>query len=244
MTRLARLAAVLLACFVAAAAALAVLPARWLLRLQPDNALLTLVDADGTLWNGRGWLALGAPGQRRMLTEPLSWQWRGGGLEVRHAWMRAPVKITPGWRGAAVSAGQAQLPAGALYGLGTPWNTIAPGGQLALQWQRYDPAAAATGTVAEATWREASSAISPVAPLGDYRLRLTRADDGLHLSLETLRGALRLAGEGAMRNGHFRFQGEAAASDQASDAQRAGLQGLLYALGPSRDGVHRYGVKD
>ncbi|WZB65642.1 type II secretion system protein N [Achromobacter xylosoxidans] len=102
LPRLSKRAGLALAC---AASALvfgsAVLPARWLLALQPDDAPLVLADAAGTLWNGAAWIALGPPGARRMLPQPLHWQWRWSSLtlELSHPWLQG--RYAPAWAGTA-----------------------------------------------------------------------------------------------------------------------------------------------
>lgn len=237
-----RIGTVLLAAVVAIAAALAVLPARWLLWLMPSDAPITVVDAGGTLWDGSAWIALGSPQSRRMLTEPVQWRWNGRSIEVRHPWLRGPVRLTPGLRGMSVSAQQATLPAAVLAGLGMPWNTLAPGGQLDVQWRAFDTGSVSQGTLADVYWRNASSALSSITPIGDYRLRAEGAGRNVKLTLSTDKGALQLTGQGEWNGRTLNFRGQARASDNASDAQQAALIGLLTAIGPERDGAHTFGT--
>src|SRR5690606_19992022 len=129
----------ILAAAAALAAALAVLPARWLIWAIPPDWPLAVVDATGTVWNGRVRLALGQPGLRRTLPDPVAWQWHwvaGVGISARvsHPWLTAPVEIAPGLGGARLGKGGLRLPATALLAAGAPFNTLEPGGELALSW--------------------------------------------------------------------------------------------------------------
>ncbi|MCD0505512.1 type II secretion system protein N [Bordetella petrii] len=235
------LAALALLC--ALLAALPVLPARWMMLALPDNAMLALADADGTVWRGSGQLALGPPGARRLLSEPVSWQWRNGALEVSHAWLRGPVRVRPGLTGVRVSGQNLRMPATALASFGAPLNTVAPGGQIEVQWQAFTPGQLpAAGTLAEARWTQASSALSHVKPLGNYLLRISGGDEGVKLALSTESGVLSASGEGQWQRGRLRFRGTAEPSANASDDQRAALTGLLSALGPVSDGKSHFGT--
>ena len=127
-----------LACSVAALlAALSALPARWLLLAAPQGSIVSLADAGGTIWNGSAWIALGPPGARRVLPQALQWQWhwRTLEMELRHPWLQGPLRLSPGWTGATLSAQSLRAPAAALSALGSPWNTLAPQGTLELKWQ-------------------------------------------------------------------------------------------------------------
>ena len=50
-------------------------------------------------------------------------------------------------------------------------------------------------------WRGAGSALTPVAPLGDYELRLDGSGTAVRASLRTLVGPLRLEGSGSWTPG-------------------------------------------
>jgi len=236
-----RLAILALCC--ALLAALPVLPARWLLLALPDDAMVALADADGTLWRGSAQLALGPPGARRLLAEPLRWQWRGAALEISHAWLRGPVRVQLGTSGVSVSGQNLRLPAAALVAFGAPLNTVAPTGQIELEWQAFSPGHLPdAGTLATGRWTQAGSALSHVRPLGDYRLQVTAERGALRFALGTDSGLLTVTGQGQWQRGRLRFHGEAEPASQASDAQRAALTGLLSALGPVSDGKSRFGT--
>lgn len=86
-----------------------------------------------------------------------------------------------------------------------------------------------------------ASPLSPVNPLGDYRLRLTGTKDGVAASLATLQGPLRLEGSGtwSARTG-LRFAGNASAAQPPAGA----LEPVLRVLGPERGGgVHAINIE-
>ena len=94
-------------------------------------------------------------------------------MELRHPWLQGPLRLSPGWTGATLSAQSLRAPAAALSALGSPWNTLAPQGTLELKWQTLPlggrlPA----GPLAELRWRDAATALAPVNPVGSYVLRL------------------------------------------------------------------------
>ena len=93
-----------------------------------------------------------------------------------------------------------------------------PGGLLNLSWQNAEQ------MVIE--WRAASSALSPLAQLGDYRLALQPG----RLQLSTQRGPLQLSGEAIP--GHP-FSGTARSDPEAAEK----LAGLLNILGPTSNGI-------
>ncbi|NGT17378.1 type II secretion system protein N [Achromobacter insolitus] len=242
-----RSAALCLACAAcAAAAALAVLPARWLLAVLPDQAPVTLADASGTLWRGSAWIALGPPGARRMLPQPLQWQWRWDALalEISHPWLQGPLRASPGWNGLSVPAQSLRAPASVLAALGAPWNTIAPQGTLEIRWQPLRLGAALpAGPLAELRWRNASTALAPVAPVGTYLLRVQGGKSGATLALSTESGLLDVTGQGsASGRGGLKFQGQATYAGSAREAERAALDGLLSALGRRSGDVTTFGT--
>ncbi|OZI63086.1 type II secretion system protein N [Bordetella genomosp. 11] len=234
----------LAAVLVALVAAVATLPARWLLLAVPANALLVPVDASGTLWNGQARLAVGPPGMRRTLPQPVSWSWHwlagiGPAARVTHPWLRGPLEIAPRPGGTRLGQGTLTLPAATLAAAGAPLNTIEPGGQLALSWPALDLGdPPSKGALLQLTWSNASSARVRVQPLGDYQAALA-ADGagGLDLQVHTVRGALRVEGHGQDRDGRWRFEGQARPAPDTDAATRDALEPLLGVLGAYRNGV-------
>jgi general secretion pathway protein N len=149
-------------------------------------------------------------------------------LRLAHPWLAAPLSVSLGAGSLSLEAGNAELPAAALALLGAPFNTVRPGGVLELRWSDFKLRGGALAGELQIDWRGAQSALSTVAPLGDYRLSVSGAGDGARLRLDTLSGPLRLEGSGQLRSGRLRFQGIAS----AEPPMRAALNGLLGVLGP------------
>ena len=89
-------------------------------------------------------------------------------------------------------------------------------------------------------WRQASSALSSVAPLGDYHLELTGTGERIHIALTTHSGMLFLEGDGNwLTNRGLEFHGKA----HAASANNANLADLLSHLGPEiSPGVHDFNL--
>ena len=226
------------------AAALA--PAQW-----ADHAVrsisggrVELAEATGTIWNGSATLVL-APGGtsdvgRAGLPDPLSWHLSPwpllfGDFELT---LRHPSALTSPWQISAYAGGRMQLgaatlrlPAAMLTGLGAPWNTVRPGGIISLHTDGMQFAQGRFQGSVTAEWEYASSALTPVSPIGHYRLETSGPYPGTRLQLQTISGPLELAGSGTIaEGGRLRFQGIArpqATADQATKTQLTGLISLL-----------------
>jgi len=250
MARLAvswRRAALPLACAASAlAGALTVLPANWLLGWLPASGPVALAAADGTIWRGSAWIALGPPGARRLLPQPVQWQWRWSPLDlvVTHPWLQGPLRLRPAWGGLGLSAQSLRAPASVLAGLGAPWNTLAPQGMLELRWQALEwggrlPA----GPLAELRWRDAATALAAVNPIGSYTLRVQGdGKSGVSLTLGTDAGLLDVSGQGSAGPQGLRFNGQATFAAKAGETERAALDGLLSMLGRRSADVVTFGT--
>lgn len=223
-------------------------PARWLAAglAAASGGQVLLAETEGTLWSGSGVLALsGGLGSRDRARLPGRVQWRirpalRGARATLHAdccTQGAPLALAAGlrWGGAdlSVADGRTRWPATVLAGLGTPWNTIRPEGELtlatqglALAWTRRGMRV--DGRV-ELTARHMASRLATVRPLGSYRLELT-GGEALAFSLSTLEGSLLLSGTGSVVAGNLRFRGEA----EATDGMQEQLANLLNILGSRR----------
>jgi general secretion pathway protein N len=78
--------------------------------------------------------------------------------------------------------------------------------------------------------QDMASRLSPVRPLGTYRLYMDWHGQRADVRLETLHGPMLLSGGGQVENGHFRFSGRAEAAP--GDEER--LANLLNLLGQRR----------
>lgn len=177
------------------------------LRSQTQGRL-GLVEARGTLWSGTGQLELRDANRRNAMAKHITWRMRPAYLlqgQLRyevgldHAPKRFAVAILP----SRIEIPQAEinLPAAALA-LAVP--KLAPlelTGELTLRVARLGIDRGAPRGNATLQWRAAGSALSPVAPLGDYELHLEGDGSVLRASLRTLQGPLQLAGQGSWSSG-------------------------------------------
>jgi general secretion pathway protein N len=210
-------------------------PVAWLGDWLAQNSRLRLVYANGTIWSGTAMLALSDGKQARILPHRVSWQvqWRALfagriAVEILHAAVDGPLRLSYDRNGINLDPGSALLPAGLLTVVGAPFNTISPGGTLVLRWDKLRMAGNGFDGEISMEWRAAQSALSPVSPLGDYRL-VARANSGNgDLTLTTLSGPLILEGVGKFSEGKLQFSGTA----DAVPHMRASLNGLIGVLGP------------
>jgi general secretion pathway protein N len=226
-------------------------PARWLADAVAQHAgqRLLLADTRGTLWQGSAELVLTAgPGSRdaRRLPGRLHWHWGwiegAAALQLRLdccSPQPLTVRLRPGWQGWTLSlpAGPmpwAQLPAGWLAGLGTPFNTLQPQGLLSVGSEqglqaRPGPQGWTVDGGLQLRLTGLSTRLATVAPLGDYELRLEAPGT---LSLRSRDGAaLRVQAEGRWQP-RLQVQGHA----EAAPGHEAALDNLLNIVG-RRDGA-------
>jgi general secretion pathway protein N len=229
------------------AALLAYAPAAWLASTlaEASGERLLFADPHGSIWQGSAVAVLtGGPGSRDASALPGRLHWSVApegwalGLRARHAccingelhvrveagWGRLKITLpaTPGMLG--------QWPANWLTGLGTPFNTLQPGGWLGLSSSGM-VAESAQGRwqisgSAELTLTDLSSRVSTLETLGSYRLALS-AGSPTQMLLSTLEGPLQLSGSGQWSAGGLRFRGEA----RAMPGFETALNNLLNIIG-------------
>jgi len=228
---------------VAISAALAVLPARWLMRVVPAHGPLTIVDASGTVWSGSATLAVGTGPNRRTLPDPVRWGLSVGTtlqMTITHPWLSGPLVLVPSFRGLGVSAQTLSLPAQALAALDARIAAIDPEGRLSLTWPPTYLGGADRppgAPVLNAEWHDAASALTPIRPIGHYALALKQgSDDTFDINLRSQRGPLLISGSGVLTSrGALRFDGVAQADPTAGPAVQAALFDVLSALGPRQN---------
>ncbi len=230
-------------------------PAAWLVPLmeRKTGQHFTLADVQGTLWSGSGYLAivnhsetLAASATPTMPTTsvPLI-------LPGRFEWTLSPwvllgevdaritnsqlldhvLTVSGSWYRWQLGEFNLRLPASQLVLLGSPLNTLKPSGQMRLVAQSLTLISAAEGLeilgAMQLNLTEIASALSPVKPLGNYRVEFEWQGKRAQLTLATLSGALQLKGSGALDNGHMHFSGLAWALPE----QEPRLTNLLNLLG-------------
>jgi general secretion pathway protein N len=219
-------------------------PAQWLASAleQASAGRVLLTNARGTVWDGTAQLLLtGGAGSREATALPSALDWHirphGGKLEVKvyaSCCTQQPLQLQlrPRWGGVTLGLadGQSNWPAQLLAGLGTPWNTVQPTGQLALSSQglsldliegRVTIAGSARMDVIDL-----SSRLSTLRPLGSYQLIL-QGGPSAALELATVSGSLQLTGRGQWIGSRLRFDGQAQAVPDRVEA----LSNLLNIIG-------------
>lgn len=234
----------------AATAVLLWAPAHWLASAVDwaSQGQLQFAEPRGTVWNGSAqWVLTGGAHSRDRMALPGRVQW-----QLRPAWTGAllrwhadccmrtpwPIAIEPRWGGVtlALAAHESQWPASLLTGLGTPWNTLEPQGQLRLRSNglqlQLNAGRLQLGGDATLDALAITSRLSTVRPLGSYQALLqAERDTGLaSLSIKTLQGPFFVQGSGQWVGERLRFTGEA----WAADGSEAALGNLLNIIGQRR----------
>lgn len=226
-------------------AVLAFAPASWLAAglAQASAERVRLLDARGTVWQGSGRLQLtGGAGSRDVAVLPGRMQWhlwpRWSGLAAilradccTPEPLRLDLALQPRGAVLGIDGGErSDWPAALLAGLGAPWNTLQLDGRLVLRTEglrlHWAAGRLELDGAAELLVRDLASALSPLKPLGSYRLRVEGGATPT-LSLQTVEGALQLSGAGRWVGQRLRFQGEA----RAAPEREAALSNLLNLLG-------------
>ncbi|MEF9995810.1 MAG: type II secretion system protein N [Burkholderiaceae bacterium] len=222
-------------------------PAQWVASAvaQASGGRLQIADAHGTVWSGSGVVVVadgaGTEASRVALPERLAWSvavlpLATGTLALTLSHPSAlaqpmTVRVPLATRGASLSATTLRLPAALLTGLGAPFNSVRPGGVLQLSWDQLVLDPRGVHGALQAEWQQASSRLTPVAPMGHYRLSADGFTPGARLQLQTLSGPLELMGDGTIDDGgRLHFKGRAqpvAGTDPAIRTQLAGLISLL-----------------
>lgn len=223
-------------------------PARWLAWgiSQASQGHVQWHGARGTVWSGSAQLVLtGGSESRDAQALPGRLQWtltpHWTGLKIR--WQAdccmteaALLQVQASWSTWQVQASDhtSTWPAALLTGLGAPWNTLQPDGQLQLHTQAMQ-LDWAQGRMqmkgqAELQMRNMSTRLSATQPIGSYLLQLRGTPEGTptpSLQLSSQQGPLLLSGEGQWVGARLRFKGEASAQEGHAPA----LNNLLNILG-------------
>ncbi len=223
-------------------------PARWLAWgvAQASQGQVQWLNPRGTVWQGSAQLMLsGGPGSRQPQALPgrLHWSLSPTWSGLRMGWradccmtQAASIQAALGWNTLQLQTSdhRSSWPAALLTGLGAPWNTLQAEGQLqlrteALQLNWAQGRLQMQGRL-ELNLQEMSSRLSPVKPMGSYRIALTGTPQGTPtpgLDLSTLQGPLLLSGQGQWVGQRLRFTGEA----RAAEGHEAAFDNLLNILG-------------
>ncbi len=225
---------------------LALLPASYLAPLieRGTSGLITLGDAQGTIWQGSAFIA-SAPGKDAAITPllPGRFEWRISPkilLGIIDAELSNPgslsgtVHATGNWHEVNVSPAAITLPAERLASLGAPLNTLRLDGRMRLVWQALQVSLAQgkanlVGSM-DLQLDDIATHLSPIKPLGAYNLSFIWQGQRADVALTSKYGPLLLNGTGILENGRLRFNGTA----EAAVGHKQQLANLLNLLGQRR----------
>jgi len=169
---------------------------------------LRLVDARGTLWAGSGQIEFRDRGGQRGIAEGLAWRLLPASLlsgrmdySVELAQAPRPIPLRISLAGVELANAELALPAG-VFGLALP--RLAPlglSGNALLQIATLSIGPDQLRGKATLKLRETGSALTQLAPLGDYQLELDADQTGVRIALHTLAGPLLLEGDGSWVGG-------------------------------------------
>jgi general secretion pathway protein N len=220
----------------------------WVVQTSSQGRVL-LANASGTIWNGSATPALRTQDGSLVTLPFLHWEIAvpsllTGKIQARLIWdNQSSVSATD----AIISLSQIelqhpqlQIPARVMAEASPMLRPAQFRGQLIIQGDRVVFSKRGMEGMAAVDWRQASSALSAIAPLGDYHLLLNGTGNIIHIGLTTNSGILVMEGDGNWQLGRgLAFQGKAHASTGNND----NLTDLLHNLGPEvSPGVHAFNV--
>lgn len=200
-----------------------------------------LAQAQGTVWNGSGRILLteaaaqagmpsgfAVPGTLRWRLRPLPLVFGLVDATLSIDGMPSPVRIDGNPDELRVAPGTLTLPPVDLSRLGSPWNTIRPTAGVSARWASLAIRKGVLDGEVSVELVDVASAMTPVRPLGTYRIDVRGNGRDVALALSTSGGALRLEGSGQWdRRQGLRFGAQASADGE----QRVRLQSLLTLIG-------------
>jgi general secretion pathway protein N len=175
---------------------------------QASSGRLRLAESQGSLWSGSGWLEVREPGGGAGVAKRVAWRVLPESLlrarliaEIRLERAERPMLLGVSLSRVDITDVGVDLPATAL-GLGLPKLTpFRLTGEVRVDIPRLSIERGRADGDATLRWRAAGSALSPVAPLGDYEVHFKAVGAAMHAELRTLAGPLQLDGKGTWGNG-------------------------------------------
>lgn len=195
---------------------------------RASGGALVLQALSGTVWSGNGELVFqrqhtGAHsfGQGHWSVNPL-WLFAGRvhtDLNFATADSRISATADVGIETVSLKRVDAQFSAPVIGALYAPAAFIAPDGAMTLAVANLRIDKKEVSGEARLDWRNATSNLSPVKPLGDYRLSANGQGRALQIKMETLSGALLLSGAGqwGIDDNRLRFDLLAKARERADE---------------------------
>jgi general secretion pathway protein N len=176
--------------------------------LSASHGRLRLAEARGTLWSGSGRIELRDTRAATGVSRRLAWRvlpeslWRASlvlELATEPSTQGFPVAISP-YRVELANA-EVSLPAEVLALLVPRLAPLGLAGDVLVSIPRLLLTRDRMAGNAILRWHAASSALTPVSPLGDYEVRFDGAGAAVNVSLSTLEGPLQLDGRGRWSRG-------------------------------------------
>lgn len=210
---------------------------------------MVLANTNGTIWSGSATPALRQQEGRFITLQPLHWRIAvlsifSGKVQAQLQWDELPstpaMEVTASFGQIELRHVRIPLPVRVVGELSPILKPAGFRGQLQVQSEHLVFSARGFDGVATVDWQQAGSALSRIAPLGDYRLTLRGAGEQVNIELTTTSGVLLLQGQGgwSAANG-LSFHGKA----QASREDHGELAELLQHLGPEQSpGVHGFNL--
>lgn len=202
---------------------------------QLSGGRLTLAQTQGTLWKGSGVLLL----QHDSKFLPLGrYAWKlYPSADLRHinvdvdsgGAQETQIHISPWKNTIDVQHAYANLPAQLLAVFAPPLSPYRLSGELLLTTESFNISPQSVVGNLNLDWKQATSGLTDIAPLGDYRIVMQGKGSALDIKLSTQQGKLKLDGSGQMQPGSaLTFNGTA----QAAPEQKEALSELLHHIGP------------
>jgi general secretion pathway protein N len=240
---------------------LAFAPASWVAHslARASGGRIVASEVHGLWWRGSMRVALTDPDNSRtapmLLPGRVAWHLTGGRIAPPTALLafEAPalakeaLRLELGIKGVSdvtivVQKWQAQLPLALFQGFGAPWNTLGLTGTLLWQHEELSMESSTSRTNLRGRGTlyvlGAQSSVSPLRPLGSYRVQWNGEERGTQFNLFSEQGPLLLDGSGQMLAGKVRFEGTAKAAEGFEPA----LASLLAVIGRREGGVVRIRV--
>lgn len=210
-----------------------------------SNGQLVLANASGTIWQGSATPAIRQRAGSLLALEKLHWEILllpvlTGKLSSQFRWennvQEKPMLVTLSMDQLELNNAVLPLTAGLLGEISPLLQPVQLSGQVYIQSEKFILTMQGVNGSAVAEWSNAGSVLSPVKPLGNYRMNLTGAGERLDIELSTISGVLLLEGKGsftAKQGLHFQVSARASADSKGS------INELLSNFGPeSSPGVH------
>ena len=200
---------------------------------RASDRKLRLVEAQGSLWSGAGWIEMRNADGRAGVARRVAWRVLPESLlrarlvaEIEFDQAAKPFAVTLSLSRIEIADARFELPAAAL-GLGM--SRLAPlrlTGDVLVSIPHLTVERGRMEGDATLQWRTAGSALTPLSPLGDYEVQFKAVGPAVHAALSTREGLLQLKGKGTWSNGappSFLVSARVAAQHQEQLAPLLGL---------------------